>query len=94
MFLILAAHEIRQEAERIRFFRELSRILRPTGSVVVVEHLRDEINLLAYTIGFLHFLSKTTWLSTFANAPFPVYRQLKITPFVTAFILRKHGSSA
>ena len=91
VFLILAAHEIRQETERIRFFTELSRVLKPTGRVIVVEHLRDGANFLAYTIGFLHFLPKSAWLATFARSAFTVCQRLQVTPFVTVFILQKHG---
>ena len=54
----LATHEIRDADERAAFFRELARVLVPTGTVVVTEHLRDPANFLAYTIGFLHFHSR------------------------------------
>ncbi|MEL7161496.1 MAG: class I SAM-dependent methyltransferase, partial [Bacteroidota bacterium] len=68
IFLLLAAHEIRDVAERVAFFRQLRRALRPEGRIVVVEHLRDGANFFAYTIGFLHFHSRTTWFRTFTQA--------------------------
>ncbi len=90
----LAAHEIRDAAERATFFRELARVLAPTGTLVVTEHLRDPANFLAYTIGFLHFHSRRTWLATFRTAGLQVERELKTTPFITTFFLRKHGPAA
>ncbi|MGY2134900.1 class I SAM-dependent methyltransferase [Hymenobacter sp. HD11105] len=86
--VFLAAHELRQPAHRIGFFRELRRSLRPQGSLVVVEHLRDPANFLAYTIGFLHFYSRATWLGVFRAAGLVVAEEKKITPFLSAFILR------
>ncbi|MFK7906105.1 MAG: class I SAM-dependent methyltransferase [Chitinophagales bacterium] len=91
VFAILSAHEIRDEAERIAFFQELQRVLQPNGIIAVTEHLRDTANLLAYNIGFLHFHSKTTWLHTFEKAGLKVKEEIKITPFISTFILQKNG---
>jgi SAM-dependent methyltransferase len=85
----LAAHEVRDASERAAFFQEIGRVLQPAGEVVVVEHLRDAANFLAYTIGFFHFHSRRAWLATFAAAGLRVAQEVKITPFLTAFILRK-----
>jgi SAM-dependent methyltransferase len=85
----LAAHEVRDPAERAAFFQEIGRVLKPTGELIVVEHLRDTANFLAYTIGFLHFHSRRAWLATFRAAGLQVAQEVKITPFLTAFILRK-----
>jgi hypothetical protein len=92
--LFLAAHEIRNDSERIIFFKELSRILTPEGKVIVTEHLRDIPNFLTYNIGFLHFHSKATWYKTFATAGLAVNKEIKTTPFISTFILTKYGSSA
>ena len=61
---ILSAHEIRDERERVLFFSELSRVTKPTGLIFVTEHLRDFNNFIAYSLGFFHFHSKTSWLTT------------------------------
>lgn len=90
----LAAHEIRDAAERAIFFQELARVLKPTGELIVVEHLRDTANFLAYTIGFLHFHSWRAWLATFRVAGLRVVQEVKITPFITAFILHRDAASA
>ncbi|RFP66060.1 methyltransferase domain-containing protein [Hymenobacter lapidiphilus] len=87
VFVLLAAHEIRQPSQRIAFLHEMGRVLAPGGRAVVVEHLRDPANFLAYTVGFLHFYSRATWLRAFAAAGLQLERELKITPFVSAFIV-------
>jgi len=91
---ILSAHEIRDEVERNLFFQELKRVTKPTGNIFVLEHLRDANNFLAYTIGFLHFHSKKTWMDTFSNAGLMIEKEKKITPFITLFILKADGSTS
>ncbi|MDB5269920.1 MAG: methyltransferase protein [Hymenobacter sp.] len=90
----LAAHEIRDAAERAVFFQEIARVLATAGTAVVTEHLRDPANFLAYTVGFLHFHSRRTWLATFRAAGLRVEREVNVTPFITSFFLRKDGFAA
>lgn len=90
-FVILAAHEIRNEKERIAFFRELRRLLQNDGRIIVTEHLRDVPNFLAYTFGFLHFHAYKTWRRTFNAARLKISQEKKVTPFITTFILEKDG---
>lgn len=92
VLVIFSAHEIRNSEERNAFFTELRRIVRPSGTVVVVEHLRDIANFVAYNIGALHFHSRATWLDSFGTSRLVVDRETKITPFVTVFFLSKHGT--
>lgn len=91
IFIIFAAHEIRNEQERIEFFKELKRILKPTGEILITEHLRDVPNFLAYNIGFLHFYSKQNWLQVFEMTGFSIKSEQKITPFISTFTLTKYG---
>lgn len=93
-YSLFSAHEIRSHKERVAFFKELNRILTSNGKIIVTEHLRDSVNFLAYNIGFLHFLSKNTWNKTFARAGLQVKHKLKITPFITTFILQKNGTAS
>ena len=88
-FLLLSAHELRSEAARGALFGELGRVLSPAGRVVVAEHLRDCANLAAFGPGFLHFLSRRTWVRCFAGARFVIDREFSITPFVRVFVLRR-----
>ncbi len=90
---ILSAHEIREEEERIQFFKELNRITTKNGQIIVTEHLRDWKNFLAYNIGFLHFYSKATWMKTFEKANLTIKKELGVTPFIRTFILEKNGNT-
>lgn len=87
IFLTLAAHEIRDDREREVCFTILRKALRPEGRIIVTEHLRDLPNFMAYTLGFLHFLSRNTWRSTFRAAGLTIAREQKVTPFITVFNL-------
>lgn len=93
ILVMFSAHEIRDANERIVFFRELKRILKPEGQIFVTEHLRDTANFLAYTVGFLHFYSKVSWDRTFRSANLALTKEIKSTPFVSTFILEKNGNS-
>ncbi len=93
IFVIFAAHEIRNEQERVDFFKELQKTIKPTGEIFITEHLRDIPNFLAYNIGFLHFYSKQTWLQTFQSAELFLKNEQKITPFISTFTLTKYGNT-
>lgn len=91
VFLIFAAHEIRKGASRREFFGEVARILSANGSVVMIEHLRDLPNFVAFGPGFLHFQSRSEWLSVAASANLVATGEFAVTPFVRAFLLaHKH----
>lgn len=87
ILLILAAHEIRSEAEAVSFFSGLKDHLAHGGRIIVVEHLRDTANFMAYTIGFFHFLSRRRWLRVFNAAGLVVEAEEKINPFISLFCL-------
>lgn len=85
--LFLAAHEIRDHAERARFFREIRRVIAPGGRVIVTEHLCDLPNVLAYSIGAWHFHTRREWLNTFAAAGLHVASEFRNNPLITTFVL-------
>jgi len=93
VFVILSAHEIRDEIERTAFFKELTRIVKPSGQIYITEHLRDVPNFLAYNIGFFHFYAKGSWLKTFKKANLIIKQEIKLTPFISTFILTKNGNT-
>jgi ubiquinone/menaquinone biosynthesis C-methylase UbiE len=94
IFVIFAAHEIRNEDDRIKFFMELKRIIKPAGQIIVTEHLRDTVNFWAFNIGFLHFYSKQSWLTVFQSVGLQLKSEHKHTPFISIFTLIKHGSTS
>ena len=85
IFLISAIHEIRKQDEKVRFLKECRRVCKPNGNVIMVEHLRDFPNLVAFTIGFTHFFSKATWRMAFDKAGFTSFKETKFTPFMSIF---------
>ena len=94
IFVILAAHEIRNDDERISFFTELYRVLNSSGKIFVTEHLRDVSNFLAYNVGSFHFFSRSSWFEVFRSANLTVAKETKITPFISTFVLEKNGASS
>src|SRR5690606_36540610 len=85
IFLLSAIHEIRKQEEKIQFLKECRRVCKPSGNVIMVEHLRDLPNFLAFTIGFTHFFSKATWKKAFKDADFTIINETKFTPFMSIF---------
>lgn len=88
-FLIFAAHELRHHEARVKLFEEVARVLRPTGEVVLVEHLRDWSNFAAFGPGFLHFFSGSTWQNAADAAHLSIRQRRTVTPFVHVFVLAK-----
>ena len=87
IFALLAIHELRTERERTAWFAEAKRCLREGGRVVLVEHVRDLANFLAFGPGFLHFHSCASWKSCWEPAGLRSINQFSVTPFVQVFVL-------
>jgi SAM-dependent methyltransferase len=85
VFLLSAVHEIRSHQEKIQFLKECNRICKPGGKVIMVEHLRDFPNFLAFSIGFTHFFSRSTWKNAFERAGFSSFNETKFTSFMSIF---------
>ncbi len=58
IFILSAIHEMRKDDEKVLFLKECKRVCKENGKVVVVEHLRDFPNFLAFSVGFTHFFQK------------------------------------
>lgn len=85
VFLLSAAHEIRSYEEKVRFLKECHRLCKPDGKVIMVEHLRDLPNFMAFSVGFTHFFSRSVWRTAFASAGFSSFQETKFTPFMSIF---------
>lgn len=84
---LLAIHELRSEAERGAWFAESKRCLRKGGRVVLVEHVRDLANFVAFGPGFLHFHSPVSWRRCWEDAGLRSIDVFCLTPFVRVFVL-------
>ena len=89
LFLLFAAHEIRQPARRTKFFLESARVLSNPGQLLLVEHVRDWRNFVAFGPGFLHFHSRQEWLRLAHDAGLTVEREDRVTPFVRSFLMTR-----
>lgn len=85
----LSAHELRDSERRAQLFRDAAATLTPGGALVVVEHLRDLPNAIAYSIGVGHFLSRRSWEDTFRRAGLTLVGERTHTPLVHTFILKE-----
>jgi SAM-dependent methyltransferase len=89
IFLLFAAHEIRDPQEREQLFQELRRVLRPDGRIVLVEHLRNWANLAVYGPGALHFFPREEWERLAHQAGFSHITLVPHTPFVAAMRIER-----
>jgi SAM-dependent methyltransferase len=87
IFALLAIHELRSEPERIAWFIEAKRCLRPHGRIILVEHTRDLPNLLAFGPGFLHFHSTTSWCRCWSEAGLKCVDTFKLTPWLRVCVI-------
>jgi SAM-dependent methyltransferase len=85
VFLLSAVHEIRSQTEKVVFLKECHRLCKQDGKVIMVEHLRDFPNFLAFSVGFTHFFSRSAWKRAFQDAGFSTFRETKFTPFMSVF---------
>lgn len=85
VFLLSAVHEIRSNEEKVQFLKECHRLCKPGGTVIMVEHLRDFPNFLAFSVGFTHFFSRSVWKNAFERAGFSSFKETKFTPFMSIF---------
>jgi SAM-dependent methyltransferase len=84
--VIFVAHELRRAASKEAFFREASRALQPGGRLLLVEHLRDGWNLLAFGPGGFHFFPRQEWIRVAGATGFQLREEISRTVFVRAFV--------
>lgn len=85
---LLAAHEIRTHSERVKFFKEIARVLGVNGQFFLVEHLRDVPNFMAFGPGFVHFFSRRDWLKAIDESGLQIVEEFPVNVFVRGFELR------
>ena len=89
VFLLFAAHELRRAPNREAFFREIRRVLAASGTVLLVEHVRDFANFAAFGPGYLHFMPGNEWRRLARIAGLEIEKEQRMTPFVKTMLLRR-----
>jgi SAM-dependent methyltransferase len=89
VLLVFAAHEVRDASAREALFAELHRVLRPTGRVIVVEHVRDAANIAAFGPGAWHFQPRREWLRLAHRSGLDTIEERKLTAFVRALAMSR-----
>jgi SAM-dependent methyltransferase len=84
--LLFAAHEVRKAQQRRQLLAEVCRVLQPGGQLVLVEHVRDMANTLAFGPGVLHFFGVREWERVAAEVGLQLYKTQRQTPFVRAWL--------
>lgn len=87
IFGLLAIHELRTHADRVKWFSEARRVLAADGRVILIEHVRDAANFIVFGPGFLHFHSIETWSRSWQHAGFELAQTFRISPWLRVFIL-------
>jgi len=87
IFGILAIHEFRSVGERTAWFAEARRALAPGGRIIVVEHVRDLANFVAFGPGFFHFHSVKKWQESWEGAGLKLGKTFQITPWIRVFVI-------
>jgi hypothetical protein len=87
ILLAFAAHEVRTHEGRVQLLQEAGKKLKPTGVIVLVEHVRDVMNALFYGPGCLHFMSQREWLACVKDAGLKANKRTKFTPFVEVIVI-------
>lgn len=88
LFAITSIHEILTHKERVQFFKEAKRILKPDGALIVCEQMRDLVNFLFFNFGFLHFVSMNDWIKAINEAGMKVESKKGLTPFAKVLYVR------
>ncbi len=89
VFGMLAIHELRSDTGRAAWFSEAKRCLADDGRIILVEHVRDLANFVAFGPGFLHFHAVSSWRKSWEAGGFTRDDDFRITPFVRVFVLKK-----
>ncbi|MFD7874898.1 class I SAM-dependent methyltransferase [Streptomyces sp. NPDC059766] len=89
VLLVFATHELRRAQDRELLFSECARLLRPGGTLLVAEHVRDAANTAVFGPGAWHFLPRREWLRLAAHAGLKHGAEHRFAGLITAFAFTK-----
>lgn len=78
----LAAHELRTHRHRVEFMRDVRRQLAVGGRFVLIEHIRDATNALAFGPAIGHFYPVEEWRDVIHGGGLQLLSEERITPFI------------
>jgi hypothetical protein len=87
VFLLMSAHETHGRDRAALFTTARAAVVRE-GRVVLVEHLRNPANILAFGPGAWHFSRREAWLATAVAAGLLLVDERRLDPWVTGFVFR------
>lgn len=87
ILIAFAAHEVREAAQREMLFAQAAKVLSPNGRIILVEHVRDIANFVAFGPGFMHFLPLAEWVRCATQNDLKIAKQYRITPLVAVLEL-------
>jgi hypothetical protein len=83
--VLFGIHEVRNNQHASLLLGELSRVVRPAGSILIVEHLRDVQNITVYGPAVLHFGSARHWKRVIANSSLHIRSAERIAGLINIF---------
>ena len=86
----LTAHELRLPEQRRELLRQAGKACH---KIVLVEHLRDLPNLVAFGPGFFHFHSPKSWENDIGKSGLQIEKTFRISPFIRCYILSPGNDS-
>ena len=89
IFAITSAHEILTQEKRVKFFKEVKRIMKPNGTLILCEQMRNFINFLFFNVGAFHFVTFKDWEEAITESGMKITKKEKLTNWGTVMYIEK-----